>query len=119
MLELIERLKIELGISSIVLKKIDWVDEKGEAKTKEVISINMVNTEFISLDFLSHIKMIIGNPLAKLNIICLNDVLIINIEILTIDTNLEDYTCHACPNKMLCPYVYDSYNINGDCLAMK
>ncbi len=29
------------------------------------------------------------------------------------------FTCDGCIEKYECPYVYDSYNVDGDCLAMK
>jgi len=32
---------------------------------------------------------------------------------------LEDLTCHTCKDKHDCPYAYDPYNTNGDCLAIK
>ena len=35
------------------------------------------------------------------------------------DIKLEDLTCHTCKDKETCPYAYDGYNIDGDCLAIK
>lgn len=31
----------------------------------------------------------------------------------------SDFTCHGCGGATMCPYVYDPYNISGDCLADK
>jgi len=28
-------------------------------------------------------------------------------------------TCDGCPRRHTCPYAYDPYNIDGDCLAEK
>ena len=28
-------------------------------------------------------------------------------------------TCDSCPHRYECPYAYDPYNIDGDCLAEK
>ena len=28
-------------------------------------------------------------------------------------------TCNRCPQRHSCPYAYDPYNIDGDCLAEK
>ena len=31
----------------------------------------------------------------------------------------EDYTCFTCPEKETCPFAFDPYNTDGDCLAEK
>ena len=31
----------------------------------------------------------------------------------------DQTTCWACECNTICPYRYDAYNINGDCLAIK
>jgi hypothetical protein len=31
----------------------------------------------------------------------------------------EDTTCHTCPSVTTCPFSYDPYNIEGDCLMEK
>lgn len=31
----------------------------------------------------------------------------------------ENYTCHDCELLRRCPYAYDMYNTNGDCLYIK
>ena len=33
--------------------------------------------------------------------------------------NTEDFTCYDCPEKSTCPYAFDLYNRDGDCLFMK
>lgn len=33
--------------------------------------------------------------------------------------NTEKYTCSNCSVHEICPYAYDSYNTDGDCLADK
>jgi len=31
----------------------------------------------------------------------------------------EEFTCNECKDAPCCPYVYDLWNTNGDCLAWK
>lgn len=31
----------------------------------------------------------------------------------------EAFSCHTCNEKYDCPFAYDYYNLNGDCLASK
>lgn len=32
---------------------------------------------------------------------------------------VEDFSCYECPDSEKCPFAYDAYNTNGDCLAEK
>lgn len=36
-----------------------------------------------------------------------------------VDKETEHLTCNTCPSEPSCPYRWDLYNTNGDCLAMK
>lgn len=31
----------------------------------------------------------------------------------------DDLTCNDCPNKKTCPFAFDPFNTDGDCLALK
>lgn len=33
--------------------------------------------------------------------------------------DIEDYTCYNCCSWQVCPYSFDYYNTDGDCLASK
>lgn len=37
----------------------------------------------------------------------------------TSDTEQSDLTCVTCGANNVCPYAFDAYNTNGDCLAQK
>lgn len=34
-------------------------------------------------------------------------------------TTIDAFTCCNCPHVTTCEYVYDLYNLDGDCLALK
>jgi hypothetical protein len=34
-------------------------------------------------------------------------------------SKLEDFTCHDCDARATCPFAWDMYNTNGECLEEK
>jgi len=40
-------------------------------------------------------------------------------ELMRMGIRFSYITCDGCPQRYTCPYAYDPYNIDGDCLAEK